>query len=324
MVDNAQKPEESPFAEFQSEEYANGEPVAAEVAAEAAVGADGSAEPVKEEATQLAAEGEQSVTGEKGEDPPKKTAQERINEITRARREAERATETEKRRADAAEQRARDLETRLNAPPKKDEAAKKADVEDDPTAPKPDDYEYGELDSRYIRAIAGHEAERKFAELRSADTQEREQRALQEKQSAAREQFEVMISSGAKKHEDFYEKVVIGSESGSWPLSETLGELIMESDAGNDIAYHLATNPEEADRVYRSSPVEQARYFGRMESKFSAGQAAASGDASGKSAPRTPKAPPPVDTARGAGGQFHATADTDDFAAFEARATTKG
>lgn len=319
MSDNDLKSEESPFAGFQSEAYDAGKPIETEpdAAPEPEPKEEVEEAPAKDDTPQPPAEeGEQPAPADKeGDLQPKKTAQERINEITRARREAER-------RAEAAEARTRELEARLSAPPKeaappKVESAKEVAAEGDP---KPDDYEYGELDSGYIRALASHEADKRFAELRQQDEQVRTDRALQEKQSAAREQFEVMISSGSKKHEDFYEKVVVGSEKGAWPLSEVLGELILESDVGNDVAYHLATHPEEADRVHRSSPVEQARYFGRMETQFSAGQTAASGTA-GKPAPRTPKAPQPVETARGAGGQFHATADTDDFSAFEARAT---
>lgn len=318
-MSDTQKSEESQIAEFQSEEYDGGELVKEVAAApepkekvEAAPAKDDTPEPGEEDVEQPPA------TGEDAAQPPKKTAQERINEITRARREAER-------RAEAAEARARELEARLNAPPapaQKEEPAKKEEPADDPNAPKPDAYEYGELDSRYIRDLARFEADKRFNELRAEDQQKQDQRAQTEKQAVARTQFEKMIERGSKVHEDFYEKVVIGSEEGKWPMSETLGEMMLASDVSNDIAYHLATNPEEADRVYRSSPVEQARYFGRLEAKFSAEQAAASVD-DGKPAPRTPKAPAPVQTARGAGGQFQATADTDDFAAFEARANSR-
>jgi hypothetical protein len=296
----AQEKAESEIATFTTEVYDRGEPVVE-----------------KPPATPAPKEGEQGEPAPKeGEQPPprKKSVQERINEVTRARREAERRAEKAER--ELAQLRA----TQQQPPPKKEEQPPKepAAGEEDPNAPKPDDYEYGELDSRYIRALASYEANKVFNEQRQKDEQSRQTREQEDRQVAAREAFEEMIDAGAKKHEDFYQRVVIDSEEGKWPLSETLGELLLGSDVGDDIAYHLATNPEEADRVYRSSPVEQARYFGRMEAKFSAGQAAATGD-TGKPAPKTPKAPAPIESARGAGGQFHATADTDDFSAFEQR-----
>jgi hypothetical protein len=322
VSENTQK-EESTFAGFQSEAFDAGEPIEVEAAkevakpeAESKVEEALAAKTTEGEAAKpVGEEGEpQTPAGKEGEEtPPKKTAQERINEITRARRDAER-------RAEAAEQRTRELEARLNAPPR--EEPKKEDLADDPDAPKPDDYEYGELDSRYIRALAEHAADKRFATLRARDEQTQQERAQREKQEKNLEHFETLIERGSKVHDDFYEKVVVGSEKGEWPMSEVIGQMALESDVGNDILYHLATNVEEADRIYRSSPAEQARYFGRMEARFSpAGQAAASGD-TGKPAPRTPKAPPPVETARGAGGQFQAGADTEDFAAFEARAKT--
>lgn len=323
------KTEEDPFKDFQSEEFDRGEPVVADPPAKEEEKLTGELEekeetpPAKESESKPPAkeEGEPAPPTKEGEQPPavktKKSPQERINEITRARREAER-------RAEAAERERDDLKRRLQEPPKKEEPApaKKTAVEEvDPKAPKPEDFEFGELDPRYIRAIAGHEADRRFAELRKEDADARETRELEDRQEAAREQFETMIERGSKVHEDFYEKVVIGAENGQWPLSKELGELALASEVGNDVLYHLASNPREADQVFRSSPVEQARYFGRMEAKLSAERTAAPGKDTGKPAPKLPKAPAPIDTARGAGGQSNATADTEDFAAFEARAS---
>lgn len=315
------KAEENPFEGFQSEEYDAGELIAPpEKKEEQLTGEleEKETPAAKEGESQPAAkDGEPAPPAKEGEQPKKKSAQERINELTRARREAER-------RAEAAERENADLKRRTQEPPpkKEEETPKKEPVEEvDPDAPDPDKFQYGELDPRYIKALASHEANKRFAELRADDERTRQTRELEERQEAAREQFDVMIDRGSKVHEDFYEKVVIGAEKGVWPLSVELGELALASEVGNDVLYHLASNPKEADKVFRSSPVEQARYFGRMEAQFSAGQTAAPGKDTGKPAPKLPKAPAPIDTARGAGGQSNATADTEDFAAFEARAT---
>lgn len=319
----AQQPkEENPFEGFQTESYDRGEPVADPAPAPSDGGEGGVEEegeneaPPAEEAEPPAAEGEEKPPVREGEPPRKKTVQERINEVTRARREAER-------RAEAAEAELQRLRSAQPQPPAQQPPVQQPSQEVDPDEPKADDFEYGELDPRYIRALATHEAKKQFDELRRQDAKAWEERAQKEHHEANRAKFETLIERGSKVHEDFYEKVVIGSEEGRWPMSEHIGQMALDSEIGNDILYHLATNPEEADRVFRSSPVEQARYFGKLEAKFSAGQAAASGDESGKPAPKTPKAPPPVEQARGAGGRFQASADTDDFLAFEQRANSE-
>lgn len=315
--DEAQK---DPFAGFESEAFVSGEPVEEKPAKPAAP-----APAVQEKPAEQGTEGGDEVPGDdtgteggddagKPLDAPKKSVQERINELTRARREAERRVEA--------------LQAELNqsrsvAKPA-EPAAKVADTsaaaETAQGVPNPESYDFGELDSRYIRDLARYEADQRYAELREQDRQERLQTQQQQQQQAAHAKFQTRVEEGSKKYEDFYEKVVIGAENVAWPLSPELGQLIVESDAGADIAYHLATNPDEAARIFAQSPLEQARYFGRMESKFSAAQSAAPGeDAKDETATaKTPKAPPPVTPAKGAGGRSPVSANTDDFSSFEA------
>lgn len=325
--------EQNPFASFQTETYDRGELVPDEPAEPAEPAEEDEAvEPAEEdreppEGVQRPQEDAQDGRegGEEQADPPprKKSVQERINELTRARREAER-------RAEALEARIREIERQQAPPTQKQEptpapapVTKPAAEAADPEAPKPEDYEYGELDPRYITALAVHGANQRFAELRAEEQQRQAEAQAREQQSRMVERVDKMLDAGSKKHDDYYEKVIIGAEQGVWPLSAELGELILESDVGHDIAYHLATHPEEAHRVNSASPMEQARYFGRLEAKFSAERAAAPATG-GKPAPRTPKAPPPVEGARGAGGSFQPSADTDDFAAFEKRVMSQG
>lgn len=325
--------EQDPFAGFESESYEHGERVddAAPAASdeeevpandEAGEGEEGA--PADDDAGEGDGEG-----GDEGDDEgegkdtapkPKKTAQERINELTRARREAER-------RAEALERELQATRTPPEPGQKPTEPAAKPNdsaAPDKSKAPNPDDFDYGEIDPKYIAALVDYQTTQRLNEYQQTQEQRQaEQRAAQE-QAAAREKFEQQIKAGSTKHEDFVEKVVVGAEKGAWLLSETMGKMLVESDVGDDIAYHLASNPEEAASVYRQAPMEQARYFGRLEAKFSAEQSAAPGTppAGNKAAPpRAPKAPAPVLPARGAGGNFQASASTDDFAAFERRAS---
>lgn len=312
--------DENPFSGFESEEFSHGERVADPAPPEENEEEETEApEDREEERGEEDAEAEEEGAEEGREEesrPRKKSARERINELTAARREAER-------RAEALERELAQLRAAPPAPqdePNNEPAgeAREGASEDDPPRPSPDDFEYGELDSRYIEALVEWRTDRALAQRMKVEEERRQQEAKQRAQQEAQQKLAERIKAGAKKHEDFYERVVIGAEQGTWPLSEHLGTLIVESSVGDDIAYHLATHPEEALSVYRQSPLEQARYFGRMEAKFSASQGAARGKEPEPPARiRTPQAPPPVEPARGTNGKFQATASSDDFAAFE-------
>lgn len=320
--------DQNPFAGFQTEQYKQGEredaPKGEEQKKEAPAeqkkaSAPGSAAKKEEQQPDDEDDDEDDAGADDGAGKPKKPAQKRIGELTRKFREEERLRIAAERRLRELEARGGDDDGESAGKPAGTADKKKAPAADEKKdgekEPKPEDYEFGELDSRYIRALARYEADQRFAELEAKREERQQQEQLTAQQRAAQEKFQARIEEGEEKYEDFHEKVVLGAEEGTWPLSQVLGELIVESEVGADIAYHLATNPDEAATVYRQSPLEQARYFGKMEAKFSAAPAAASEKEPAK--PKTPKAPAPVDTPRGRGGKFQVTADTDDFAAFE-------
>jgi len=94
---------------------------------------------------------------------------------------------------------------------------------------------------------------------------------------------------------------------------ETLPVVMMEivgtSDIGPKLAEHLGDNPAEIARMWGLSPVQQARELTLIESRLTIPS---------KPIPKTATdAPEPPPQARGAGGHFKVAADTDDFAAFE-------
>jgi hypothetical protein len=318
-VEGAQ--DETEFADFERMANADEPPAAAAITTDEATDeADGEA---TGEGASEGADGEGESAGEgnegdgegdegDGESPapprPKKTTQERINELTRARREAERT-------AERLEARLRELERSQEAPPPKEEAPK----EEAPAAPNPDDFDYGEIDPRYISASVAYQTQQSIAAWQREEHARQQTELAERVRREAQDKFAAKVDEGSRKYDDFYEKVVIGAEKGEWPLSDEMGSLLVESDVGDDIAYHLASHPEEAVRVYRQTPVEQARYFGRLEAKFSAERTAATGNGAGKPAKRAPKAPPPVRPAVGAHGGHEPSAMSDDFLAFERR-----
>lgn len=305
--------EKDPFEGFTSEAFVGGEPEEEKPATAAKPETGAVPAPEAERAVDEGPEGDTEV-----EPAPRKpqTAQERINELTRARREAER------READLRKQ----LEELRAAAPKEAPAPKPeapAPREAAKGPPRPEDFEFGELDAAYIAAVVDYQTDKRLTEFREAQQQERLRAEEETRQRTVQQKFQQQIEAGRQKYADYDEVVVQGAQAGTWPLSETLGLLLVESEVGDDIAYHLASNPDEAESVDRLAPVEQARYFGRLEAKFSAARAAATGGESAvrPATTRAPRAPAPITSARGAGGRFQATAATDDFSAFEAAVT---
>ena len=53
-------------------------------------------------------------------------------------------------------------------------------------------------------------------------------------------------------------------------VTDAMAETIKASDMGPELAYWLGSNPKEADRISRLSPLMQAREIGRIEAKISA------------------------------------------------------
>lgn len=258
------------------------------------------AERLKEQEGITPKEGEDQPEGEQ---PPKKkqTAQERIDELTRARREAER---------EAAHW--RDV-ANGKAPKQPGNGHDKAPEE---ASPDPKDYDLGETDPLYIRDFIAHEVKKGVDAAQRGMAQDlhiqAEERAWEARQDAARSDFAD------------YDQVVSATdpETGApkWPCSQDMAAAIRTSDAGGYLAYHLASNPEEARRISALDPHSQVRELGKLEATLEAGRkTAAQPPESDKPKPKTatdaPK--PPENQARGAGGRFEVAPDTDDFAAFE-------
>ena len=274
-------------------------------------------------------------------DTRKQTANRRFAEITRARRTAERESAVK-------DQRIAQLEA--------DMAAIKAGKQPTPLTPvakdaktttpgKPDatdtaKYQYGELDAQYIADLARWSTLEAIRESKESEKSSNQSAADAEAKEAFDEKVAAFDQSGLELYDDF-DTVVIESRSlpqddpGYWPLSPTLGELILESEQGAHIAYELASNPAEARRLNKLSGPRQAIWFGTREAELIAGSGASTETDPNPDAaaartvakPKTPvqvsKAPLPLPSAKklnGAGGNRVPDAATTDFRAFEAQA----
>lgn len=152
----------------------------------------------------------------------------------------------------------------------------KVESSDEPRRDQYEDYEtFIKAQARYeARLEAREEAKRAFEESRKKDS-EISQRESQEK--AARE-WHTKVEKARDLIDDFDE---VCSESESIVL-EPAANAMRESDQGALIAYYLAKNPDEAERISKLSPSKQAAAIVNLEDKVS------------KPAKKLSKAPDPI------------------------------
>ena len=53
-------------------------------------------------------------------------------------------------------------------------------------------------------------------------------------------------------------------------ITDVMAQTIQTSDVGPELAYHLGTNPKEAERISKLAPLAQAREIGKLEAKLAA------------------------------------------------------
>lgn len=252
----------------------------------------------------------------------RRSAQERINKAVGAQRAAERR-EADQAAANALlvrqldEMRAR-LERIEKGETGKDLTKPEAKDTVDPDAPNPKDYPLGELDARYIAAVSAHAVKKALAE--ADEGKRKSQETAQE--TAAREALAAQVrelgTKGAKVYPDFDETVLKAAARNEYPVTDVVGSLILESEQGVHVAYELATDLELAKKVAAMTPTRQGAWFGAREAFYEA-KAGQGADTDDGGEPPVTKAPPVPDTRIRAGRSAPAvTADTGDFAAFEA------
>ena len=100
-------------------------------------------------------------------------------------------------------------------------------------------------------------AEKKAEELIAR----REQAKLQ---SEIIEAYHDREEEARNKYDDF-EQVVYNPKL---PITDVMAQTIQSSDIGPDMAYYLGSNPKEAERISRLSPMLQAKEIGKIEAKL--------------------------------------------------------
>jgi hypothetical protein len=138
----------------------------------------------------------------------------------------------------------------------------------------------------YADALALQKAEQLIAQREAAKQQSQVLESYHEKEEEAR-----------SKYEDF-EQVAYNPKL---PITNVMAEAIQSSEIGPELAYHLGTNPKEAERISKLTPLGQAKEIGRIEAKLAASPPVK----------RTSSAPAPISpvTARSTGSPAYDTTD---------------
>jgi len=164
------------------------------------------------------------------------------------------------------------------------EQAQKAKSQPVPSEPlKADDFADAQT---YADALA----ERKAQELLA-------KRDAEAERAATLDAYHDREEEARNKYDDF-EQVAYNPKL---PVTETMAQTIQATDNGPDVIYYLGSNPKEAERIARLSPLLQAREIGKIEAKL--------GD--NPPAKKTSTAPAPIApvTARTSGAPAYDTTD---------------
>jgi hypothetical protein len=168
--------------------------------------------------------------------------------------------------------------------------------------PKREDYQDYES---YIRADAAHVArqEARQAAMEVAHNQEsrRTTEVIRARNEKVIQDFERKKEEGRAKYADFDEV----TEQPDLMLSNAMVENILDSDIGHELAYYLAQNPDDVDRISALSPTAATREMGKLEAKL----------ASLSPAPRKSSAPAPINPL--SGGREPAAGWSSDKASFD-------
>lgn len=182
----------------------------------------------------------------------KRSAQDRIKELAKLRREAEQA-------AFELEMRNIELERQL--------AERTGSKDEAPKPPNPKDFTYGEVDPDYLTAMVDHKVALREVDIRTEAAKAAKQAEEGEIRAKYEKRLATVMTDGGKRFKDF-EAVV-----GKTPYTPQIAQMILDSENAVDIAYYLANNVGELRTLVRAGVSEQARVIGRLEGRFSAASA---------------------------------------------------
>jgi hypothetical protein len=250
-------------------------------------------EVAEDQSEQPTEEIETKVTEEKKQNPK---LEKRFSELTKQREDARKEAQRERESREALETRLRELEEKTNPQPE----VIQADVK-----PKPEQF----TDAfEYAESLAEWSAEQA---LKNRDQQEF-QRKAQEEQQKLIQSWQTRLETVKADLPDYDEMIASASDV---QVTDAVRDAMLESEQGPRILYHLAENPELAEKLKSLSMVSALREIGKLEARFEAKSTNAKTDAETKPSVARSKAPAPISPIRsssavadvgvGSDGEFH-------------------
>ena len=271
--------------------YANRLGLADEAPVEAVVD-ENPTEPTEEAEEQSGQESDEIKATEEKKSNPK--LEKRFSELTKQREEARKEAQREREQRESLENRLKELEERATPRP--------VEIQENV---KPQPHQFNDA-FEYAEALAEWSTEQA---LINRDKQEAERRA-QEERNKVLDGWNKRLNDAKADLPDFDDMVA----SSDVVVNDHIRDAILESDVGPQILYHLAENPELADKLNSGSPISALRQIGRLEAQFERKEAPV---AETKPSVARSKAPAPinpiktgsgvVDVGVDSNGEFHGT-----------------
>lgn len=202
--------------------------------------------------------------------------QKRINELTYQAREAERERDYWRQQA------------MRGTPQERPEAQEPEPKVESDLAPEATKYELGEHDPKFIRDLARWEARQEYEARDKLAREQEEQRKIAAVSEERAAKVRAMISEGMGTYED-YAEVALRRDL---KVSQTMADVIADSEVGLHVLYYLGQHPETAARIASLDDRRQAYEIGRVEAAVLAQQQEAEGEDSDDDRGDEPEATP--------------------------------
>ena len=255
------------------------------------------AEPTEvEEQSEPVADNEEKVTEERKPNPK---LEKRFSELTKQREQLRKEAEEERSKREELEARLKALESQ--AAPRQEQSRDEK--------PRPDQF----VDAfEYAEALADWSAENAVMRARQEDVEKK----LAEERNKVIEGWNKRLNATKTELPD-YEEMVASSDV---VVSDQVRDAILESDVGPRILYHLAENPEIAEKISKSSLITALREIGKLEARFEKNE-----PKEVKTVAKKSNAPAPISPLKGTSSEQAVITDTDKmtFAQYKAMRQAK-
>lgn len=206
----------------------------------------------------------------------------RFSEITKQREQARDEAKREREARESLEAKVAELERRS-------QPQQRVDMSDE--EPKPEQFNDA---FEYARALAEYSAEQA---LKNRDRVELEKK-YQEEHDKLIDVWNDRLETTKKELPDYQDMI----ESSNVMVSDQVRDALLESDAGPRILYHLAENPDYAEKLSKMTVISALREIGKLEARFEKTET--------KPVVRS-KAPAPINPLRATGGTMDTTIGSD-------------